>query len=72
MSAGRCTPSARRQAHTSRDNGLFNDKRCVVVEAGLVERLLQHLEPLAEYAREGDLYLVAMMLSPFARQGPEA
>ena len=48
---------------------LFNNKRCVVVEPGVVEYILQRVKPIAEYVREGDLYLAEMQLSAFGRQG---
>ena len=48
---------------------LFNNKRCVVVEPGVVEYILQRVTPIAEYVREGDLYLAEMQLSAFGRQG---
>jgi hypothetical protein len=52
---------------TGKHDVLFNNKRCVVVEAGVVERLLQSIKPIAEYTREGNLYLADMILSPFGR-----
>ena len=52
---------------TGKHDVLFNNKRCVVVEPGVVERLLQSIKPIAEYTREGNLYLADMILSPFGR-----
>ena len=48
---------------------LFNNKRCVVVPPGVVDRVLQELRPIAEYPRVGGLYVAEMTLSPFPRQG---
>ena len=53
---------------TGKHDMLFNNKRCVVVEPGVVEYILQRVKPIAEYAREGDLYLAEMQLSTFGRQ----
>ena len=58
--------------HTDRHDVLFNNKRCVVVEPGVVERLLQTVQPIAEYTREGNLYFAEMILSPFGRPGLKA
>ena len=57
---------------TGKHDVLFNNKRCVVVEAGVVERLLLSIKPIAEYTREGNLYLADMILSPFDRPGLKA
>ena len=57
---------------TGKHDVLFNNKRCVVVEAGVVERLLLSIKPIAEYTREGNLYLADMILSPFGRPGLKA
>ena len=54
---------------TGKHDVLFNNKRCVVVEPGVVEYILQRVKPIAEYVREGDLYLAEMQLSTFGRQG---
>ena len=48
---------------------LFNNRRCVVVEAGVVEHIMQHLQAVSEYSREGNLYTAEMVLSPFG--GPD-
>ena len=53
---------------TGKHDVLFNNKRCVVVEPGVVEYILQHVKSIAEYPREGDLYLAEMELSTFGRQ----
>ena len=53
---------------------LFNNKRCVVVPPGVVERIIkelaaQKIHPVAEYGRKGGLYLAEMQMSRFTRQG---
>ena len=48
---------------------LFNNKRCVVVQAGVVDHIMKHLAAVSEYAREGNLYTAEMVLAPFA--GPD-
>ena len=60
MSPGRCTPSAKPPGLWSigRHDVLCNNKLCVVVEPGVVERLLKQFMPMAEYVREGKLYFV--------------
>ena len=49
---------------TGRHDVLFNNKMCVVVEPGVVERLMKTIKPVAEYTREGNLYFADMIL-PF-------
>ena len=39
-----------------RHDVLFNNKRCVVVEPGVVERLLQTVKPIAEHARRQSVH----------------
>ena len=48
---------------------LFNNKRCVVVPPGIVDAVLRQIKPVAEYLREGNLYLAEFEMSDFARQG---
>ncbi len=48
---------------------LFNNKRCVVVPPGVVEKVLATISPVTEYKRSGGLYVADMNLSGFARQG---
>ena len=57
---------------TGHHDVLFNNKRCVVVPPGVVEHIMQHIDFVAEYPREGNLYVAEMMLSSFPRQGPGA
>ena len=51
---------------------LFNNKVCVVVPPGVVAAVLKQIKPIAQYRREGGLYLADFTLSDFARQGPQA
>ena len=49
---------------------LFNNKRCVVVPPGVVEAVMKQLgEPIAEYERDGNLYLSTFTMSDFVRPG---
>ena len=50
---------------------LFNNKRCVVVEPGVVDKVLamMQIEPITEYAREGNLYIGEFDVSDFVRPG---
>ena len=48
---------------------LFNNKTCDVVPPGVVERIMGEVLAVAEYPREGNLYVAEMELSGFARQG---
>ena len=57
---------------TGHHDVLFNNKRCVVVPPGTVEKILAMLTPkevVTEYKRRGGLYVAKMNLSGFARQG---
>ena len=51
---------------------LFNNKRCVVVGPGVVDKILATLQikPITEYEREGNLYIGEFDVSDFVRQGP--
>ena len=51
---------------------LFNNKRCVVVEPGIVEAIMELMTPVAEYKRDGNLYLSEFTLSGFARPDQES
>ena len=50
---------------------LFNNKVCVVVPPGIVNRILKHVDPIMEYEREGNLYTAEVDVSDFIRQGQE-
>ena len=57
---------------TGHHDVLFNNKRCVVVPPGIVEKIIAMLTPkdvVTEYRRKGGLYVAKMSLSGFARQG---
>ncbi len=47
---------------------LFNNKTCYVVPPGTVERIMKEIKAIAEYPRNGDLYVADMELSSFQRQ----
>jgi len=49
---------------------LFNNNTCYVVPPGIVAKIMEHIQAVAEYPREGNLYLAEIELSSFARQGP--
>ena len=50
---------------------MFNNDLCVVMPPGLVRELLKRIKPIAQYDREGNLYVGDMVMSGFTRQGPE-
>jgi hypothetical protein len=49
---------------------LFNNDVCVVVPPGIVEEILKRITPIAQYDREGNLYVGEMTMSSFHRQEP--
>ena len=49
---------------------LFNNNTCYVVPPGIVAKIMEHTQAVAEYPREGNLYLAEIELSSFARQDP--
>ena len=51
---------------------LFNNKRCVVVPPGVLDAIMKHVSAVAEYKREGNLYVAEMTMSSFQRQEPRA
>ena len=51
---------------------LFNNKTCFVVPPGVVAEIMKRIKPVAEYPREGGLYVGEMTLSSFQRQGQDA
>jgi hypothetical protein len=51
---------------------LFNNKKCVVVPPGVVERILKEIQPIAQYDRCGNLYIAEMEMSSFGRRGQES
>lgn len=50
---------------------MFNNDVCVVMPPGLVRELLKKFKPIAQYGREGNLYVGDMIMSSFPRQGLE-
>ena len=46
---------------------LFNNRRGVVVPPGVVDAIMQHIDAIAEYPREGNLYVAEMTMSDFVR-----
>ena len=50
---------------------LFNNEKCYVVAPGIVAKIMEHCKAVAEYDREGDLYIGEMTMESFHRQGLE-
>ena len=50
---------------------LFNNDVCVVVPPGIVVEIPKRITPIAQYDREGNLYVGEMTMSPFHRQEPQ-
>ena len=50
---------------------LFNNDKCYVAAPGVVKKLMGTLTAVAEYDREGNLYIGEMSLQSFHRQGPQ-
>ena len=71
---GHCTRSAKSGPYEGDGNHdvLFNNKRCVVVGPGIVEAILEHMKPIAEYKRDGNLHLSEFTMSGFARPDQES
>ena len=51
---------------------LFNNKSCFVVPPGIVKEIMKKVKPVAEYGREGGLYVADMKMTSFHRQGQDA
>jgi len=51
---------------------LFNNKRCVVVPPGVVEAVMRQIRLVAEYHRDGNLYLSDFTMSDFVRRGRDS
>ena len=58
-------------AAVAKQDVMFNNDLCVVMPPGLVRELLKRIKPIAQYDREGNLYVGDMIMSSFTRQGPE-
>jgi hypothetical protein len=50
---------------------LFNNDKCYVVAPGVVRKIMETLKAVAEYDREGNLYVGEVTLQSFHRQGQE-
>ena len=50
-----------------RQDVLFNNRTCAV--AGIVDRILEKVKPVASYPRIGNLYVAKMKMRSFGRQG---
>ena len=48
---------------------LFDNDKCFVVAPGTVKKIMKSIQAVAEYEREGNLYVADMTLSGFGRQG---
>ena len=55
-----------------RHDVLYNANKCVVVPAGVVDRILAHVKPLMQYNRKGNLYIGKMKMSSFTRPATQA
>ena len=49
---------------------LFNNEMCYVAAPGVVEKIMEATSAVAEYEREGNLYIGEMAVPSFHRQGP--
>ena len=49
---------------------LFNNEMCYVVAPGVVKKIMESISAIAEYEREGNLYIGEMTVQSFHRQGP--
>jgi hypothetical protein len=50
---------------------LFNNDKCYVVAPGVVRKIMETLKAVAEYDREGNLYVGEVTLQSFHRQGQD-
>ena len=57
---------------TGKQDVLFNHRKCVVVPPGIVEEICRRINVVAEYPREGNLYIGEFEMSRFGRQGANA
>ena len=51
---------------------LFNNNSCYVVQPGVVNAIMKVIKSVAEYPREGNLYLADLDLTSFVGQGSGA
>ncbi len=57
---------------TGHQDVLFNNRTGYVVPPGVVDEIMKKIKAVAEYPREGGLYVADMVVSTFRRQGQEA
>ena len=50
---------------------LFNNDKCYVVAPGIVRKIMETINAVAGYDREGNLYVGEVTLQSFHRQGQE-
>ena len=50
---------------------LFNNEKCYVVAPGIVAKIMEHCRAVAEYDREGNLYIGEMTMESFHGPGLE-
>jgi hypothetical protein len=56
---------------TGKQYVLINNNKAYIVAPGIVAKLMGKLTPVAEYDREGNLYVDEVILSSFHRPGNE-
>ena len=54
-----------------RPDVIFSNRCCYVVPPGIVDEIVKSVKPVAEYPRQGGLYIADVALTSFARQGRE-
>ena len=50
---------------------LFNNDKCYVVAPGIVRKIMETIKAVAEYDRDGNLYVGEVTLESFRRQGAD-
>ena len=48
---------------------LLNNEKCYVAALGVVKKIMESISAIAEYEREGNLYIGEMTMESFHRQG---
>ena len=51
---------------------MFNNKRCLAAPPGVVNAIMEHVDIVAEYHRDGNLYLSDFTMSDFVRPDQDA
>ena len=54
-----------------RQDVIFNNRICAVVPPGVVDEILKTVKPVAQYNRQGNLYVAKMKMRSFQRQGTQ-